>query len=179
MLPTVGTWAMSQTLFLKSSLTEEGQGAYFIPSHMAVERKENVYRKILIRQLWNHSCEVLCIWNVELYPKSFADHVFIYILCLLLGMSLLILREGYLTMFEEPKYFMSSFCHSCMLYIYSTPIDSLTPIHVRFMCTDICHAKWQNISSNFDQIGCAINKSTYWHALVDKGLITVFLQWQN
>lgn len=43
------------------------------------------------------------------------------------------------------------------------------------MCTDVCHAqKLQNTSYTFDQIGYAINKSTYWSALVDKRLITAY-----
>lgn len=129
---------MSQTLFLKSSLTIKRDGKYCIPSHMVVGRKENVYRKSSTRQLQNHSVKYYLSGTWD-YIQSLLQTMFSFMYYVFfLGMSLIILRAGYLTRFEEHKYFMSSF-FMCAVHIL-TSIHSLTPIHLRCMCTDICHA---------------------------------------
>lgn len=85
-----------------------------------------------------------------------------YVLCLL-SRNVFADPESSFTVFEKHKYFMSSFRSSCILH---TSMHSLTSIHIRFMCTDVCHAqKLQNMSYTFDQIGYAINKSTYWRCI--------------
>lgn len=109
---------MSQTLFLKGSLTAEGHGEYFIPSYMVVGSKENVYKKPSTRQLQNHACEVLLVSGMCDCIQSLLQTMFSFTYCIFfLGMSLLILRAGYLIMYENHKHFMSSFCYSCMLCI--------------------------------------------------------------